>query len=90
MQDAGAERRVDKISPFLQSFESYIVEVAKLDHGATPDQVVIVFKNTFNRSMLASAEYHEEMAKLYHQGGETANAGFHEIQGKIYRSIIAK
>jgi hypothetical protein len=89
-QDPEAERRSEKVSAFLQGLENYVTEVAKSNHGAKPDDVIITFKEAYMRSMLASAEYHQKLSDLYRKDGDEANANFHKLRSDIYRSIITK
>lgn len=90
MSDEASIIMYEKMSRFLQSFESYIAETARTNHGAKSGEVTSTFKAKFDQAMLASAEYHEEVAEIYRGDGDNAMSGFHQLQAQIYRSVISK
>jgi hypothetical protein len=85
--NSAAERRSAKNSLFLQGLEELVTEFAKSDSGLKPDDVVILFKENFNRSMQANIDYHLQLAELHKREGNEAMSALHELQAKIYRSI---
>jgi hypothetical protein len=78
------------VTVFLQSLENYVTEVAMSNHGAKPHEVIALFKQNFNRAMIANVGYHLQMADLFKKEDDDARASLHKLQAEIYRTIGAK
>jgi hypothetical protein len=87
---AADERRSEKIVAFLQDLESYITELAKTNHDVSNEAIVGLFKQNFNRSMLASAEFHEKLVDANDKVGDMTSVNFHKLHAEIYRLILIK
>jgi hypothetical protein len=90
IQDANGEQRSEIVIRFLQGFENYIGEVAKTYPGLKADEIAVLFKENFQRAMLANADYHSNMADLNKQEGSTAMYEFHKMHADIYRALSCK
>ena len=90
IQDANSEQRSEIVTKFLQGLENYIDEIAKTYPGLKPDEIAVLFKENFQRQMLANADYHRQMADANKQNGETAMSEFHKMHADIYNSMSCK
>ena len=90
IQDANSEHRSEIVTKFLQGLENYIGEVAKTYPGLKPDEIAVLFKENFQRAMLANAEYHRELADANEQAGDTAMSEFHTMHAEIYSALSCK
>ena len=86
-KDSAVERRSAKNTLFLQSLKALVAEFARSDNGIKPDELVILFKQNFDRSMLANVDYHSKMAELNKKEGNEAMSALHQLQAEIYRTI---
>ena len=90
IQDVNSEQRSEIVTKFLQGLENYIGEIAKTYPGLKPDEIAVLFKENFQRQMLANADYHAGMADLNKQGGNTAMYEFHKMHADIYDALSCK
>ena len=90
IQDINSEQRLEIVTKFLQGLENYIGEIAKTYPGLKPDEIAVLFKENFQRAMLANADYHGDMADANKQGGNTAMYEFHKMHADIYDALSCK
>jgi hypothetical protein len=90
MSDVATERRSEAITLFLQGLENYIGEIAKTYPGLKPDEIAALFKENYQRQMLANAAYHQQMADANKQEGATAMYEFHKMHAAIYNSLSCR
>ena len=90
IQDANGEQRSEIVTKFLQGFENYIGEIAKTYPGLKADEIAVLFKENFQRAMLANADYHGRMADVNKQEGNTALYEFHKMHADIYLALSYK
>jgi hypothetical protein len=89
MQDIN-EQRSGIVSAFLKGLENYIGEVAKTYRGLKPDEIAVLFKENFQRAMLANADYHSVLATENKQEGNSAKHEFHKMHADIYNALSCK
>jgi hypothetical protein len=89
-QDIHNEQRSEIVTKFLQGFENYIDEIAKTYPGLKPDEIAVLFKENFQRAMLANAVYHRDMADANKQDGNTAMSEFYKMHADIYKALSGK
>jgi hypothetical protein len=89
-QEIHNEQRSEIVTKFLQGLETYIGEIAKTYPGLRPDEIAVLFKENFQRQMLANADYHREMADVNKQDGNTAMSEFHKMHADIYKVLSCK
>jgi hypothetical protein len=90
IQDANSEQRSEAVANFLKGLENYIGEIAKTYPGLKPDEIAVLFKENFQRQMLANADYHKQMADANKQVGNTAMSEFHKMHADIYDALSCK
>ena len=90
IQDINSEQRSEIVTKFLQGLENYIGEIAKTYPGLRPGEIAVLFKENFQRQMLASADYHAGMADLNKQGGNTSMFEFHKTHADIYDALSCR
>jgi hypothetical protein len=86
----GDSDRAETISLFLQSLENHVINIAKSNHGATSNEIVVKFRASFDRALDANAYYHKEMAEAHRKDGDIAMANFHDLEADLYRSIMSR
>src|SRR5688572_18425017 len=89
-QDIHNEQRSEIVTKFLQGLETYIGEVAKTYPGLKSEEIAVLFKENFQRQMLANTDYHTEMAEANKQVGNTAMCEFHKMHADIYDELSCK
>src|SRR5688572_7873064 len=89
-QDIHNEQRSEIVTKFLQGLENYIGEIAKTYPGLKPDEIAVLFKENFQRAMLANADYHSEMADANDHEGDSAMSEFHKMHADIYKVLSCK
>jgi hypothetical protein len=90
IRDINNEQRSDIVTKFLQGLENYIGEIAKTYPGLRPDEIAVLFKENFQRQMLANADYHREMADANDKEGDTAMSEFHKMHADIYDTLSCR
>jgi hypothetical protein len=90
IQDANSEQRSEVVANFLKGLENYIGEIAKTYPGLKPDEIAVLFKENYQRQMLASADYHREMADTNDQEGDKAMSEFHKMHADIYDALSCR
>ena len=89
-QDINSEQRSEIVTKFLKGLESYIAEIAKTYPGLRPDEIAVLFRENFQRQMLANADYHSDMADANKQAGNTAMYEFHKMHADIYDALSCR
>lgn len=90
IQDVNGEQRTDIVTKFLQDLENYIGEIAKTYPGLKPDEIAVLFKENFQRQMLANADYHRQMIDANNKEGDKAMSEFHKMHAEIYNALSCK
>ena len=86
--DDNQAQRSYKNSLFLQSFESYISEVATSNHGMKYEEMARIVQENFQRSVLANVQFHTELAKGDEKLGDTVNASYHHAMAHVYKTFL--
>jgi len=87
-QDDSATQRAAKLSMLLTSFEDYVNEVVSNNHGKKQEDMVKIAQETFQRSMKANVEFHDQMAIANQKANDTASENFHRLVAGVYRSFL--
>jgi hypothetical protein len=90
IQDANSEQRSEVVANFLKGLENYIGEIAKTYPGLRPDEIAVLFKENYQRQMVANADYHRQMADANKQNGDTAMSEFHKMHADIYDALSCR
>jgi hypothetical protein len=90
IQDTYGEQRSEIVSKVLQGLENYIGAIAKTYPCLKPDEIATLFKENFQRAMLANADYHRQMANADDREGDTAMSEFHKMHADIYDALSCK
>ena len=90
IEDVHSEQRSEIVTKFLQGLENYIGEIAKTYPGLKPDEIAALFKENYQRQMLANAAYHQQMADANRHEGTTAMYEFHKMHAAIYNSLSCR
>jgi hypothetical protein len=90
IQDIHCEQRSEIVTKFLQGLENYIAEIAKTYPGLKPDEIAVLFKENFQRQMLANAGYHRQLADANDKEGDKAMSEFHKMHADIYIALSCK
>ena len=84
----GAERRSAKLSMLLTSFEDYVNEVVKSNHDKKEEDMIKIAQETFQRSMKANVDYHDQMAVVNQKARDTSSENFHRLVANVYKSFL--
>jgi hypothetical protein len=88
--DSETEKRsIDHIL-LLQALDRYIDDVIAMNHGTTLDEVPVIMKESFARSLQANIEYHQMMAATHARDGNNVMADLHKTKLVVYKSLIPK
>jgi hypothetical protein len=90
IRDINNEQRSEIVTKFLRGLENYIGEIAKTYPGLKSDEIAVLFKENFQRQMLANAGYHREMADANDHEGDSAMSEFHKMHADIYKVLSCK
>jgi len=82
--DEGAARRSTKLTAALRGIEDYVSEVVTSNHGMKHEEMVSIVNQNVQRSVLANAEYHEDLSKAYDKDNELASANYHKAMSDVY------
>ena len=87
-RDDGASQRAAKLSILLTSFEDYVNEIVKSNYGRKQEYMIKIAQGTFQRSMKANVDYHDQMAIVNQEANDTASENFHRLVAGIYESFL--
>jgi hypothetical protein len=74
----------------LQALDRYVDDVIAMNHGTTLDEVPVILKESFARSLQANIEYHQMMSVIHAKDGNIVMADLHKTKLAVYESIIPK
>jgi hypothetical protein len=90
IRDINNEQRSEIVTKFLRGLENYIGEIAKTYPGLKSDEIAVLFKENFQRAMLANVDYHRQMADANDKEGDTAMSEFHKMHADIYDALSCR